>query len=408
MSETILFFGHTAQLGGGEIALLNVVPQLDRAAFRPLVVLASDGPLRGKLEAAGIETHLLPLAAGVVETRKDSLGGASLLRLGALGHTALYVLRLARFIRQHRAALVHTNSLKADLLGGCAARLARVPVLWHVRDRIAGDYLPARVVQVFRWLCGWLPTFVVANSQATMDTLHLDSARRAVVHDGFPGGACGVAPDPAAPVLGLVGRITEWKGQHIFLEAAARVRQQFPQARFQIIGSAMFGEAAYEARLRAMVRDLGLEACVEFTGFRADVQALIGRLTILVHASTTGEPFGQVVIEGMAAGKPVIATAGGGVPEIVLPGHTGLLVPMGEVLPLAEAMLRLLGDPLLAQALGRAGRQRVADCFTIQHTARKLEAIYRGLLPAPTPGAPAEGATRPLPPSPQPASTVHL
>jgi glycosyltransferase involved in cell wall biosynthesis len=277
-----------------------------------------------------------------------------------------------------------------------------VPVLWHVRDRIDADYLPARVVQVFRWLCRWIPTYLVANSHATLDTLQLERRNAAVVHDGFPG-ALEVATDgtPAVPMIGLVGRITEWKGQHVFIEAAAAVRRKFPQARFQIIGSAMFAEEAYEARLRARVRELGLEDCLEFTGFRADVQELIGRLTILVHASTTGEPFGQVVIEGMAAGKPVVATRGGGVPEIVVDGVTGLLVPMGEAAPMADAIVRLLSDPSSATAMGHAGRQHVADHFTIQHTARKLEAIYETILAAPLeqPTGGAERNRREMPPA---------
>lgn len=383
MRKTILFFGHTAKLGGGEIALLNLVQQLDRSTYEPVVLLASDGPLRDRLEAAEVESHVLPLAAGVIETRKDSLGSGSLLRLSAVWHSLTYVFRLATWLKKRGVDLVHTNTLKADLLGGIGARLARVPVVWHVRDRIADDYLPHRVVRVFQWLCRWLPNFVIANSQATMDTLRLapnerGRAEQAVVHDGFPGDCrrC-VAPASGAPTIGLVGRITEWKGQHIFIEAASRVRSRFPQARFQIIGSAMFGEEVYEARLRAMVVDHELENCVAFMGFRTDVQDLIGQLTILVHSSTTGEPFGQVVIEGMAAGKPVIATRGGGVPEIVVDGTTGLLVKMSDAEEMAKAMIELLTDPARARAMGAAGQKRVADHFTIRETARKVEAVYR-------------------------------
>lgn len=381
MRKRILFVGHTAKLGGGEIALLNLVQHLDRREFEPIVLLGADGTLRERLLRSDVETHVLPLAASVTNTRKDRLGGGSLLRLGAVWHAATYVFRLARAIRDLRADLVHANSLKADILGGIGARLAGVPVLWHVRDRIADDYLPPRVAKVFRWLCQWLPAFVVANSQATMDTLRLRRSTCAVVHDGLPVEAA-EAPAPAlgAPIIGLVGRIAEWKGQHIFIEAAAAVHRKFPHVRFLIIGSAMFGEDAYEARIRALADDLGLQGCVEFTGFRADIQPLIGSLTILAHASTTGEPFGQVVIEGMAAGKPVVATRGGGIPEIVVEGETGLLVPMGDAASMAEALSRLLYDPELATAMGRAGRKRLLAEFTIQHTARKIEAVYRQLL----------------------------
>ena len=147
-AKRVFFVDHTAALGGGEIALLNLVQHLNPKCYLPIVVLSSDGKLRQKLEAAGIETHVLALSADVVHTRKDALGARSLLKLGAIGRSSQYVRRLAQFIRKANADLVHTNSLKADLLGGFAARMARVPVVWHVRDRIADDYLPAHVARL--------------------------------------------------------------------------------------------------------------------------------------------------------------------------------------------------------------------------------------------------------------------
>ena len=399
MRKRILFFGHTAKLGGGEIALLNLVQALDRDTYDIVVALASDGPLRDKLQTARIETHVLPLAAAVVDTRKDALGDGSVLRLGTAWHTLTYAIRLAGFLRRNRIDLVHANSLKADIIGGVSARLAGLPVIWHVRDRIASDYLPARVVRVFRWLCRTLPTFVIANSHATLETLQLNGSGNGVVHDGFAGAPGGDMPAPSgAPILGLVGRITSWKGQHIFIEAAARVLERFPHVRFQIIGAAMFGEEAYERELRDLVRERRLEEAVEFTGFVADVQERIGQLSILVHASTTGEPFGQVVIEGMAAGKPIVATRGGGIPEIVVDGETGLLVKMGDAGEMADALVRLLAQPELARSMGMAGQQRLRDHFTIQHTSRKVEAIYGKLFRQGLPGGAvndAESATWP-------------
>lgn len=381
MLKRILFFDHTAKLGGGEIALLQMLECLNRQEFFPVVVLAAEGPLVGMLREAGIETHVLPLAAEIGEVRKDSLGGGSLLRIRQAALALRYCFELAGFIRRARIDLVHTNSLKADLLGGVASRLARVPVLWHVRDRIDTDYLPKPVVLVFRKLCRWLPKAIVANSRATLGTLKLPAGKGFVVHDGIPAGFVpGGEKAPGPPLIALVGRITEWKGQHIFIEAAARVHALFPEARFQIIGSAMFGEEEYERKIRAMVANRGLEECFEFTGFRTDVPKLIEALDILVHASITGEPFGQVVIEGMAAAKPVVATNGGGVPEIVCDGETGLLVPMGDAAAMASAIGELLSNPADGLAMGRAGRQRVLDHFTAHHTAGKMEGIYRQIL----------------------------
>jgi glycosyltransferase involved in cell wall biosynthesis len=123
-----------------------------------------------------------------------------------------------------------------------------------------------------------------------------------------------------------------------------------------------------------------LTEVVHFAGFVKDVPARIAQLDIVVHASTTGEPFGQVIIEGMAQQKPVVATNGGGVPEIVEDGVTGMLVPMGDAPAIAKAVEYLLENPQSAKAMGVQGRKRVLADFTIQTTARKVEAVYRQVL----------------------------
>ena len=405
MRKRILFFDHTAKLGGGEIALFNLLQRLDQERYLPSVVLAADGPLREKIEKIGVEIHVLPLALEIAETRKDTLGGKSTLRIKAVILSLIYCFWLARFIRHRRADLLHTNSLKADILGGVAARMARVPVAWHVRDRIDEDYLPKSAVRLFRWLCLWIPNYVIANSDATLSTLELPAnatMRDSVVYSGVlktreggkkegksskwgfvvHDGVFKVSETPEArpamgpPVVVMVGRLTEWKGQHIFIEAAARIRDRLPEVKFQIIGSAMFGEEEYERKIRAQTAKLKMEDRIDFTGFRADVADLIRAADILVHASITGEPFGQVVVEAMAAGKPVVATDGGGIPEIICNGETGLLVPMGDAAAMADAIIRLLLEPSMAFDMGQAGRRHVFNHFTVSHTARKVEAIY--------------------------------
>lgn len=380
----VLFIDHTAILGGGEIALLNLVRCLDQSKYHPIVLLFSDGSLREKLEQERIETHLLPLAGEVVDTRKDSLGGSSLLKVSAAFAILSHVWKVARFIAKHRIDLVHTNSLKSDLIGGLAARLAGRPVIWHVRDRIDGDYLPPKVAAVFRALCRIIPTRLVSNSAATLATVMPSDAPSyaKVVHDGteLPD-VQPAAPfqNPKTPVIGMIGRITRWKGQHVFLHACAEVHKQFPLARFRIIGAAMFQEMEYDREVRELARSLNLEDVVEFTGFRTDIPRQVASLDVLVHASITGEPFGQVVIEGMAASRPVVATAGGGVPEIIEDGISGLLAPMNDAPALAAAMMKLLSDPEFARKIGKGGRARVDSHFTIQQTARRMEQVFAEL-----------------------------
>jgi glycosyltransferase involved in cell wall biosynthesis len=179
--------------------------------------------------------------------------------------------------------------------------------------------------------------------------------------------------------VGLVGRFVEWKGQHVFLEAAERLvtSGRDDGARFVLVGAALFGEDDYAAEIERRAAALGGRA--ELLGFRPDIAAVLTELDILVHASVTPEPFGQVVIEGMAAGLPVIATDGGGVREIVRHGEDGLLVPMGDAAALADALAGLLADPARASRLAVAGHRAVRERFTAARAAREVEAVYDGL-----------------------------
>jgi len=379
----VLFVNHTAKAGGGEVALRHLIRHLNRATVRPQLLLFEDGPI-AELLREDAEVHIFPLGDEIRNARKDTLGAGGLGHLRALSTVLSFTMRLSRMIRRLDVDVVHTNSLKADILGGVAARLAGKRVVWHVRDRIADDYLPPWAARVFRLLARWIPHAIVTNSRATLDTLHLpakNGKRAVVIHDGFDfADLPGIETQRESTLrVGLVGRISPWKGQDVFLTAIHRIHGEFPGVRFQIIGTALFGEDAYADHVRTLCTELGLDQCVEFCGFIRDIQKHIATLDVVVHASTIPEPFGQVIIEGMAAGKPVIATRGGGAMEIVVDGISGLLVPMKDDEALALAMRTLLGDAELRSRLGAAGRQRVDEAFRIERTATKVSQVYSEL-----------------------------
>nr|WP_277344764.1 glycosyltransferase [Cellulomonas sp. IC4_254] len=187
-------------------------------------------------------------------------------------------------------------------------------------------------------------------------------------------------PAPATPVVGLVGRVSPTKGQREFVAAAALLAERFPTARFRVVGAALFEEQAYEGELRAQVAALGLTDRVELTGWVADPVAEIDRLSVLVHASPVPEPFGQVVVEGMARGVPVVATAGGGVDEIAV-AEDGtprcLVVPPRDVPALADAVARVLDRPEEAAARADRAWKDVQADYAIARTAERLTAVWR-------------------------------
>ncbi|WP_432505528.1 glycosyltransferase [Kineococcus arenarius] len=373
----VVYLDHCALLSGGEIALLRTLDSLthvDRTVW-----LAEDGPLVEPLRATGARVEVIPMDA---TARTVARTGAGRVPVAGVVAAARYTLTLARRLRQEAPDLVHTNSLKAAIYGGLAGRLAGVPVVWHARDRIADDYMPARTAAVVRRLASRLPRAVIANSRATLDTLALPpGALATVVPDPYHARRAPRPAQPSAPLrISMVGRLAPWKGQDIFLRAFAEALAG-SEHRAIIVGSAMFGEDDYAAELRGLAGDLGIAGQVDFTGFSEDVEAVLAESDVLVHASTVPEPFGQVVVEGLAAGLTVIAADAGGPAEIITDGENGLLFPPGDSRALADRLRRATEDYDLRRRLGEAG-VRAAAHYSPDRLAERFTDVYRRTLSA--------------------------
>jgi glycosyltransferase involved in cell wall biosynthesis len=180
-------------------------------------------------------------------------------------------------------------------------------------------------------------------------------------------------------VLSVVARLTPWKGHQTLLDAFRRVLDDEPDARLLVIGDAGFWTDDYTADLHRQAEDLGCAEAVYWLGFREDIPQLLALTDVMVLPSKD-EPFGIVLVEAMAAGKPVIATRTGGPLDIVTEGVTGLLVEAGDAGQLADAILQLLGDPERAAAMGRAGRKRAEEHFDISRVLTQLYDVYDKML----------------------------
>jgi glycosyltransferase involved in cell wall biosynthesis len=375
----VVYLDHVARLSGGEIALLRVLPHLRDVEAH--VILGEEGPLASRLAQAGVSVEVLPIAAAARDVRKDSVGVGGTSPLAML-QTLTYVLRLAARLRALRPDLVHTNSLKSGVYGALAARLAGVPVLWHLRDRLADDYLSSGGLRLARTSIARLADGVIANSRSTLSTLA--PSRRNRFAEVLPDSV--QAPEPPArpsgthegTVFGMLGRIAPWKGQDLFLSAFADAFPDGPE-RAVIVGTPMFGEEDYERSLAHLIAELGLSERVELRGFREDIWPELASFDVLVHASITPEPFGQVVLEGMAAGLPVIAADEGGPAEVIADGRTGVLFRSGDRLALRDAMTTLGDSPAERERLGRAAAEAVGD-YAPAVIAGRLQAVYERLL----------------------------
>ncbi len=371
---TVAFVDHCAELSGGELALVRLLSRLDVDAH---VFLAADGPLRSRLEAVGAVVHVLPLSSSVQSVRRNEVGIRVLPQaLSSLG----YVWRLARELRRLMPDIVHTNSLKAALYGAAAGRLTRIPTVWHMRDRISPDYLSPSAVRLVRAARHILPSAVIANSLSTLDTvLPLRVPCEAIASPIALSAGIPRLYDGESIRVGIVGRLAPWKGQDLFLRAFARSIAPSLGATAVIVGAPLFGEEAYADELQELIEALGLKGQVEMRGFREDVVSELVRLDVFVHASTIPEPFGQVVVEAMMCGLPVVVANQGGPAEVVQNGVTGLHYEAGNEPALASAIGRLLQDPDLRERLGRAA-QDAAQIYSPEEIAGKVGLFYSEVL----------------------------
>lgn len=385
----ILYVQPNSEVGGSDIALLRTVEALDPARFAPVVVLPAEGPLAPLLRAAGATVRLLPM----MQLRTLPSPSYQSRYLARMWPT---VRRLAALMREERAELVHTNSLYC-LYGGFAARLAGVPHLWHVRE--IPPNIPVARPALGRMVLA-LSRMVVCMTQACADPLFGRQARdrrirllsegldlREWSRESVSRSIRSELGIPAtAPVIGFVARLDPWKGLDVFLEAAARIAPEFPEATFLVSGDAPSGFESYRDAMVARAEALGLGGRIRFLGWRyrlADIPALMADLDIFCHTSIAPEPFGLVIIEAMSMGCPVIAARAGGPMEIVEDGVGGLLTPPGDAEALAAAMRGLLADPARRARIAAAGRARVETVYSRAAFSARLRALSEEALAGP-------------------------
>ncbi len=379
--RTVLILHSSAGRYGADRQLLAITAGLDPGRWRALCVLPEGGELRPLLEDAGAEVVVHPLA--VLRRAHLTPSGASAMARAMARDRAV----LGDLARNRRVALVHSNT--SVVLGGAAvASRARVPHLVHVREIYAGaggalgsklwPLMRRRLLRADALAC---ISRAVARQFGPAGTVTL-------LYDGLPAvpaveerEAARVALAVAGErfVVALIGRVSDWKGQDVLVRALAQPPLVAIGAMALIAGDAFAGEEGHERRLGDLIGNLGLTGRARALGFREDLGTVLGAADALVVPSTRPEPLGLVAMEGAAAGLPVVASAHGGVTEVVRAGRTGLLVAPGDPAALARALRTLADDPPAARRMGEAGRADVAERFTIDRMIDELQALYARL-----------------------------
>jgi glycosyltransferase involved in cell wall biosynthesis len=372
---TVLFIHPSDEMYGADRILLQVLDAVEDLV-RPVVVLPKDtdpGALSQEIADRGIV---------VLRRNTPVLRRRYLSALGLIWYSVMTLRGLAELVlvgRQVGCVAVHTNT-SAIIVGQLVALLLNVDHIWHIHEIVERPRWLARLIAIMTRL---RTRRVVAISSAVASRICRDGGRVTdVILNPAP-----MEPDPgpppgdAVPVVLMAGRVNGWKGHDVFVAACELLHQQGVRAVYEIVGGPVPGRTDPYDQLRDRVERLdGRAEWIRFDGWTDSLPARIARATVVVLPSTGQEPLNITALEAMALRRPVVATRTGGLPEVVVDGETGLLVPVRDVHALAAAMRHLIEDPALSDRMGRAGYRRARTVFSLGTFTASWQRIYQDVL----------------------------
>lgn len=397
----IMFVTVSDQLGGSEIALLDMIKGLRRLrpAWPVQLVLPGRGPLLARAEAAGADCVVVPMPRALSRVGEFAGGGSAAARLsfaarliGAALSVPGYLRRMRRALAAQPPSILHSNGFKAHLVAARVAQRSRL--LWHMHEYVSDRGLSRRL------LARLLPAVsaIVANSASVGADVRAALAPAVPVHvlhnavdlatfrpdgeveDLDRRGGAGRAPEGVVKI-GLVATFARWKGQDVFLRALAALPRDLP-VRGYIIGEPIYDTAGSQysmTELQARADALGIRDRVVLTGYLRAAPAMRA-LDVVVHASTRPEPFGLAIAEAMACGRAVVTSGTGGAAELIEPDVDALTHPPGDSDALARVLERLVRDAPLRRRLGDAAAGAARRRFDPDRMAAGLVAIYEGMV----------------------------
>ena len=401
----IVYLSPSGQLGGAERNLLDLLAGLREArpSWRTEVIVSADGPLAARARELGAAVTMLrmPAAASRMgDSGRGALGESVARRLVAAGRlvrggaaAAAYGVKLRRAIRAAAPDIVHSNAFKMHFLGACL-RPPRAAMVWHIHDYIS----PRPIMRRLMPLCAPRCRVAIANSDDVAADVNRQcgSALPVVrVYNGVdfaefsPEGPrldldslAGLTPAPKHTVrVGLVGTMARWKGHRVFLRALAQIPRTIPIRGYVIGGQIYHTDGSEETldALREFATELGLGERIGFTGFVEEPARAMRALDIIVHASTSPEPFGRVIAEAMASQRAVVVSRAGGAAELIKDEETALAFTPGDHVALARQLERLAAEPEMRARLARNGRLSALERFDRRRAVAEIIQVYQKL-----------------------------
>ncbi len=378
----VLFLTHVGDPGGAEFVMLRLCKAMEDTSA---VLYFQRGSLENTLKEQGISSFFCEMPPGLRRFKRGS-GLVSLIR--AIPETILVIKKLVSQGRNFD--VIVCMSQKSFIFSSLAKCILKKPIIWFMNDIVSKEHFSNVSISIIKILSRFSANYVVLNSQASMDAWLSMGGREDHVRMIFPGTDSDafdvLLNDKAAiqayknkfsktgkPIVGIVGRISAWKGQDIFLKAIARLKD----VNGVIIGSPYFGEENYQMHLEDLVRALSIEDRVTFVGQIDDVPSAMAACDIIVHCSTAPEPFGLVIVEAMLAGTPVIATNAGGAREIIIPDKTGQLTRPGDIDELCLAIQKYLDNPNWALEQAKQAKIRAKENFSSKNMIDQFKSLIR-------------------------------
>jgi glycosyltransferase involved in cell wall biosynthesis len=327
------------EIGGAERSLQLLLQNLPKT-IDATVVLFCDGAFAQELRDCGMRVVVVALPAALMVARREGFAPV------VIPLAALAIIRLMRKIKKLGVDVVYTNTVKAHLLAGTAARLAGVVSIAHVRDILVGSSgrvlalsLRSTSSERIAISSAVARAYDLPNTTIVPNPLNLDDYRN-VPSRAEARRTLSLPED--VPIVGIVGRINRWKGQDRFLQVAALVSRDCP-AHFAIVGAPVFRDADFNEELRSLVTTLGLEGRVHFVPWLKDPRVAYAALDVHCNTSTR-EPFGRTIIEAAATGTPTVSFDDGGAIDATSPDLQGDVVPAGDLVAFAAAVVAYLRD----------------------------------------------------------------
>lgn len=369
----VLYYSHTSEISGAEISLLVLLKNL--RGFTP-VLAAPEGELLERALAEGIKGVAIKSYRARL-TKNLVLVCKSLLGIWWAGQ------HLQKIIQVEQPNIIHVNSIRAGLIASVVKRPKQTKLIWHVRDNLHNGIIG----RVIRYVALRRADHIIAISRAIADNFSRSPKLKemtSVVYNAvditqtFSSSIrAEVGTAQKTFVVAVVGQITPWKRQHDAIAAFASFHKFHPESELWIVGEAKFRaeNLEYEEHLYRQVSELGIVGNVKFLGFRRDVMNVMHSIDVLLLTSDH-EPFGRVIIEAMLAGKPVIGTNAGGVPEIVENGASGFLIEVGDAEGFVHYLRQLQTSCDICKRMGNAGIRIVKKKFEPAEMTKKVMKIY--------------------------------